>query len=216
MRGEHRRPPESRTATLGSSPHARGARGSESRPRGQIGLIPACAGSTGVVVRIPTHRPAHPRMRGEHDFERLFGARAPGSSPHARGAPLTLGISEPLSGLIPACAGSTLPYVRPSEVSWAHPRMRGEHFLHMLAHCGGRGSSPHARGAPVKVNIREHVPGLIPACAGSTPGPVPTRTPRRAHPRMRGEHSADMAYTPTRTGSSPHARGARAFCIVMQ
>ena len=86
--------------------------------------------------------------------------------------------------------------------------MRGEHRSVTAGAQSMSGSSPHARGAPVKVNIREDVPGLIPACAGSTRRSAPTSPVRRAHPRMRGEHRP-CSSTPTRqTGSSPHARGA--------
>ena len=96
----------------------------------ELGIIPACAGSTEVVRALgdadaagssphargarasagaaPTVRPDHPRMRGEH----------------AR----TITITECLLRIIPACAGST--ERRSSGRTW-----RG-------------GSSPHARGAP--------------------------------------------------------------------
>ena len=73
------------------------------------------------------------------------------------------------------------------------------------------GSSPHARGAPVDLHRHHRSAGLIPACAGSTVR-VRQRPPgRRAHPRMRGEHSPTVTPTPEGAGSSPHARGAQQF-----
>ena len=49
-----------------------------------------------------------------------------------------------------------------------HPRLRGEHVLRFDSHEGTRGSPPPARGAPhLRVDLQP-VPGITPACAGST------------------------------------------------
>ena len=159
--------------------------------RGCAGIIPACAGSTGW-------------------YQAPLTSTA-GSSPHARGAP-------------------NAEALRPVAV-WDHPRMRGEHNstptcvrdpLRIIPACAGstegrrrrrlrdRGSSPHARGAPVgavgvdeverdhprmrgehnlKLDIRVVDVGIIPACAGST------------------KHDGSLNYGAE--GSSPHARGAQ-------
>ena len=93
--------------SMGSSPHARGARANPSL----------------FVKRVWDH----PHMRGEHaktegamDFEE-------GSSPHARGA-RGKGVHQAVArGIIPACAGSTWGPPRSRIPSWDHPRMRGEH-----------------------------------------------------------------------------------------
>ena len=74
---------------------------------------------------------------------------------------------------------------------------------------GGRGSSPHTRGA-----LSQAVEGMpqyriIPAYAGST-SPSPARPDSsRDHPRIRGEHEWAEFTTPAGDGSSPHTRGAR-------
>ena len=47
MRGEHLLVGTIPTAETGSSPHARGARGRHLQHSSQLGIIPACAGSTG-------------------------------------------------------------------------------------------------------------------------------------------------------------------------
>ena len=179
----------------GSSPHARGALvgqlvehlGNRDHPRmrgehevcrhaNEIpdGIIPACAGSTAIASRASTC--------------------AVGSSPHARGAPMPAKVAK--------------------ELARDHPRMRGEHDMAnavamanggIIPACAGStkqqgtpimpfgGSSPHARGAPERIQVRGlltgdhprmrgehgrrecnlvHHGGIIPACAGST----------RAHP----------------------------------
>ena len=147
-------------------------------------------------------------MRGEHRewYGQAKGGK--GSSPHARGAPSTAPLTSTVPGIIPACAGST-------RCSWStcrryrdHPRMRGEHGDVPLGETSANGSSPHARGAPVASIVCPLDDGIIPACAGSTSRRTPSRTRRRDHPRMRGEHENRKSAETWRLGSSPHARGA--------
>ena len=148
VRGEHIRAIGSAPVVLGSSPRARGAQaafGSAEEPGGD-----------------------HPRVRGEHHGLNDFEQCPEGSSPRARGA-LPLPARSPLGcGIIPACAGSTS---RPYPLSWPagdHPRVRGEHDVHVEISEHDLGSSPRARGAR-RAFQRWHVPGgIIPACAGST------------------------------------------------
>ena len=107
-------------------------------------------------------------MRGEHTARPRRTTRCRGSSPHARGA-LLLDILLPQGlGIIPACAGSTRRGTRCSGTSRDHPRMRGEHNLTNASALRGPGSSPHARGAQVRVRLLAARAGIIPACAGST------------------------------------------------
>ena len=70
------------------------------------------------------------------------------------------------------------------------------------------GSSPHARGARTGNRVRELVPGIIPACAGSTLLMSSDGLSPWDHPRMRGEHSVAGGTSCGHGGSSPHARGA--------
>ena len=86
-------------------------------------------------------------MRGEHVNVYLGAIDAGGSSPHARGA---LGVPESkmrTSGIIPACAGSTVYDGKTSSHAKDHPRMRGEHHQACVPLRPCLGSSPHARGA---------------------------------------------------------------------
>ena len=66
MRGEHSCSRSALVLTVGSSPHARGARGAWCRRWCRSGIIPACAGSTRSTRRPSPRRRDHPRMRGEH------------------------------------------------------------------------------------------------------------------------------------------------------
>ena len=127
-------------------------------------------------------------MCGEHVVSEHLHGHVQGSSPHVRGARLTLSTQPPATGIIPACAGSTplLARIRPIQ----------------------QGSSPHVRGAQKHCRHRRGVPGIIPACAGSTIRFYPECGGNGDHPRMCGEHSLSINHAGTPVGSSPHVRGA--------
>ena len=112
MRGEHRIAADTPQLFVGSSPHARGAPDLAHRPHARLGIIPACAGSTSGTTRCPSARRDHPRMRGEHRLACSMPIERQGSSPHARGARGVVQHVEVRAGIIPACAGSTLEYLR--------------------------------------------------------------------------------------------------------
>ena len=72
-------------------------------------------------------------MRGEHPSPGVGEGDVWGSSPHARGAPYAIEIGKVITGVIPACAGSTRPIGRAAVGERGHPRMRGEHWVMWLA-----------------------------------------------------------------------------------
>ena len=131
IRGEHNVSAVPSETPSGSSPHTRGA-----RP-----LAP------------PRHEGCgdHPRIRGEHASKRRSNYRNPGSSPHTRGARYSSSRWSIRRGIIPAYAGSTGPSARTRSGAGDHPRIRGEHVagLGSIGVCAG--SSPHTRGAPLRV-----------------------------------------------------------------
>ena len=149
----------------------------------------------------------HPRMRGEHFSQRVSMDDETGSSPHARGTLLPGQARGRPSGIIPACAGNTSADMSSSPFSRDHPRMRGEHGVIRCSILTSWGSSPHARGTPVRISVNQPVSGIIPACAGNTNGERFGPSVRRDHPRMRGEHIRRMVGRLLIGGSSPHARG---------
>ena len=107
MCGEHLEPSPVQNSTAGSSPHVRGAPHHIDHGATQLGIIPACAGSTIIGKYFIENNGDHPRMCGEHGD---FGKPDPepeGSSPHVRGAHLNRGMCHGQEGIIPACAGST-------------------------------------------------------------------------------------------------------------
>ena len=107
MCGEHSSNPGTIIKTLGSSPHVRGAHCSGMKSNSRRGIIPACAGSTNTPLGYATRRRDHPRMCGEHVRGFMAKMTVLGSSPHVRGAPGLLRQRSGITGIIPACAGST-------------------------------------------------------------------------------------------------------------
>ena len=156
---------------------------------------------------------AHPRLRGEHHYLRVFEQVGVGSSPLARGTPTRSSGAASRGGLIPACAGNTL---KPSTglARWrAHPRLRGEHCA--VCGCGEdwHGSSPLTRGTLEIIAVRTDGVGLIPACAGNTGRSWLLLQAEGAHPRLRGEHMPGVSGTGYDGGSSPLARGTHLMYI---
>ena len=132
----------------------------------------------------------HPRMCGEHHPPIPNEKRQTGSSPHVRGAPDNRQWFHPVTGIIPACAGSTHAFYRSNSIVRDHPRMCGEHHVVGVASAVRQGSSPHVRGALIRS------PGIT--------------SKDRDHPRMCGEHVLSAPYFCVAAGSSPHVRGAPA------
>ena len=130
-----------------------------------------------------------------------------GSSPLARGTRALAPTPTDAKGLIPARAGNTVLRSSSPHRVGAHPRSRGEHTRIVTLHALATGSSPLARGTLVDVVIRCAQAGLIPARAGNTLTPPSCSSPKRAHPRSRGEHRLLLAVKQPKAGSSPLARG---------
>ena len=107
MCGEHESWFEYTAKTTGSSPHVRGAPHAQLAHAVLLGIIPACAGSTEWKMGHCPYYRDHPRMCGEHARIRFRDSLKLGSSPHVRGAQVDKSPGEGLTGIIPACAGST-------------------------------------------------------------------------------------------------------------
>ena len=106
-RGEHPALRRQWCPVRGSSPLARGTQGDTTYDGAIEGLIPARAGNTpnGAIWRY--YPRAHPRSRGEHNRKLANIRHVTGSSPLARGTPVTCRPCGLCWGLIPARAGNT-------------------------------------------------------------------------------------------------------------
>ena len=96
-------------------------------------------------------------------------------------------------------------------MSQDHPRSRGVYRASIWASYSVRGSSPLARGLP-RVNMGVVLgEGIIPARAGFTRVWVRGRMRVTDHPRSRGVYTSKGRPARSASGSSPLARGLRAF-----
>ena len=187
MRGEDKTFEQIGPAQKGSPPHARGRLGCCVPQSARSRITPACAGKTLRTICNPcTHR---------------------GSPPHARGRRLTMVLANVNDGITPACAGKTPKQHAPSNLSWDHPRMRGEDGERILTSQASTGSPPHARGRPSGRRRARALHGITPACAGKTTSPANAMKVISDHPRMRGEDFWEVLSQKCGLGSPPHARG---------
>ena len=218
-------------ATLGSSPHTRGA-------------LSAASFNT------PKTRD-HPRIRGEHRLYLCNRWNNHGIIPAYAGSTTSLSSKLLVSlGSSPHTRGAHRCDNRRQQANRDHPRIRGEHhkgsehrrFWNGIipAYAGStpwvtlfeswdEGSSPHTRGAPpmrarrrrchrdhprirgehgVSLALLRLPAGIIPAYAGSTSSEISIATWPGDHPRIRGEHSITLVTRYASLGSSPHTRGA--------
>ena len=116
-------------------------------------------------------------------------------------------VSRPGRGIIPARAGFTRPALGRAPCPADHPRSRGVYRSMSLSMSPTGGSSPLARGLPLRKASRDRRERIIPARAGFTPRGGPGVARRRDHPRSRGVYSPTASPGATRPGSSPLARG---------
>ena len=127
IRGEHDSADMSDVIMQGSSPHTRGAHPYLFLFFGDVGIIPAYAGSTSSEGVKAQSYEDHPRIRGEHGVDHAQQALKSGSSPHTRGALAASVLQTVSGGIIPAYAGSTQARTRGPRLRRDHPRIRGEH-----------------------------------------------------------------------------------------
>ena len=196
----------------GSSPRVRGKHLPSALPHRPVRLIPACAGKTRLDAHPSSSRRAHPRVCGENVSPRRAACARTGSSPRVRGKRRRCPAARQRPGLIPACAGKTCSRARAPSRASAHPRVCGENEIPGQLKRPTQGSSPRVRGKPADRELSGKWSGLIPACAGKTPGAAAPRRGSRAHPRVCGENPRRPSTPCAPTGSSPRVRGKLASC----
>ena len=171
------------------------------------GIIPARAGSTNGPPPTPRSCRDHPRSRGVDNSRRPSTDSGWGSSPLARGRPISVRAELNRHGIIPARAGSTRRRCGSTRQPPDHPRSRGVDQHRELRELLKYGSSPLARGRPGLKDSQQELVGIIPARAGSTRRSRTSRPPTGDHPRSRGVDPATGPSSHSCVGSSPLARG---------
>ena len=196
---------------VGSSPLARGL------PRPGLGLslcvgiIPARAGFTPSGPWSVALCRDHPRSRGVY---RLLFRRSDveaGSSPLARGLPAGSVWQFCDGRIIPARAGFTPPPPASARPVRDHPRSRGVYALGRWSLRSFCGSSPLARGLQETHMHTLDSLRIIPARAGFTVVFLVFSRFLWDHPRSRGVYTILWGDVSVRGGSSPLARGLRAY-----
>ena len=174
-----------------------------------IGIIPARAGFT-LAQRRGTHGVGdHPRSRGVYETHTTGPFSDQGSSPLARGLPLSFAGKSTDDRIIPARAGFTIGLAGASLFLPDHPRSRGVYALKASEEAMASGSSPLARGLRLPGHLEAHTLRIIPARAGFTCSPWSPGVGCRDHPRSRGVYRASRRVDDAHWGSSPLARGLR-------
>ena len=90
-------------------------------------FTPAHAGNTHVNAEEAGSLEVHPRSRGEYLLTLHQTDPEPGSSPLTRGILPVLIIFAHVFRFIPAHAGNTQTHRQELDLSWVHPRSRGEY-----------------------------------------------------------------------------------------
>ena len=107
-------------------------------------------------------------MRGENFLKINVVDAHPGTSPRARGKPITV--------------------VTPDSEFKEHPRVRGENLVWRMSWGFRCGTSPRARGKPPSKGAHQAPTRNIPACAGKTGMGAILLHRSTEHPRVRGEN----------------------------
>ena len=177
------------------------------------GIIPAYAGNTSSASSRSFSNRDHPRVCGEHPDDVGFARGPLGSSPRMRGTPGRCRLRARSTGIIPAYAGNTSFFQRPSSKRRDHPRVCGEHLKMHRPEAAVWGSSPRMRGTHVSPFLEFRFAGIIPAYAGNTKQTTATGKPCRDHPRVCGEHRGVQWFERFQQGSSPRMRGTRGWKV---
>ena len=167
-RGVYRSASGSPRTSWGSSPLARGLLTSDRADAVLRRIIPARAGFTTSRPRRPGRKRDHPRSRGVYGRVTSRVTSRWGSSPLARGLPVSGSGGRSGARIIPARAGFTEERRARQRQGWDHPRSRGVYAARPYGARRLPGSSPLARGLRAITGPLSLPMGIIPARAGFT------------------------------------------------
>ena len=192
---------------MGSSPRVRGSHTDRILQSKSLGIIPAGAGLTVIVLseyKIPWD---HPRGCGAHLKLKDVATMLSGSSPRVRGSLERVVRVAVEDGIIPAGAGLTFQFLRRDDLARDHPRGCGAHGAIIPGFGSCMGSSPRVRGSQKRRNKMATKKGIIPAGAGLTRRATHFTAAQWDHPRGCGAHLRLTEFDILELGSSPRVRG---------
>ena len=108
--------------------------------------------------------------------------------------------------ITPACAGTTESVPYESSHSQDHPRVCGNHRLRLALYSFASGSPPRVREPQPIPHQSGQLPGITPACAGTTVIGCQHMLSPQDHPRVCGNHAVTLNATPSYLGSPPRVR----------
>ena len=216
MRGEKRAIFFTSSAVMGSPPRARGKVSIKFAVVDDIRITPACAGKRHHGKNHHCGTKDHPRVRGEKTGASATLTADQGSPPRARGKVGMANSGYAFLRITPACAGKSLSYLRERDVTWDHPRVRGEKGMTIESSREVQGSPPRARGKAILTSCPVPWGRITPACAGKSPSSPATSMCWRDHPRVRGEKPQHERAIGAGEGSPPRARGKGSIVINAQ
>ncbi len=164
-----------------------------------LGITPACAGTTPAILFITTSRKDHPRLCGNDvsNIDRFF--QNGGSPPLVRERPVVYDTAVCCLGITPACAGTTPIFSEGLPCVEDHPRLCGNDSLLSWQSFFIEGSPPLVR---ERLNSGLPVPSIgriTPACAGTTSRATKSGRRKKDHPRLCGN---DWTATPSIKGTA--------------
>ena len=149
----------------------------------------------------------HPRVCGEKSRTAAVLISQSGSPPRVRGKGVRFLACSAVDGITPACAGKRRSWYRPHSPGRDHPRVCGEKTSTMVKDLYNQGSPPRVRGKGWCTAGFRSWCGIIPACAGKSPGSAAVPFPLWDHPRVCGEKASSAISCLFLTGSPPRVRG---------
>ena len=179
-----------------------------------LGITPAHAGNTGLLLRGAVRTWDHPRTCGEHITILIKNCLHPGSPPHMRGTRIERYTRFCAIRITPAHAGNTPIAFLTFCTGRDHPRTCGEHKRSMAIERIPSGSPPHMRGTRHSFRNLTSMTGITPAHAGNTGTVCRRLTLIQDHPRTCGEHVRYCGTGIRTVGSPPHMRGTP-ICILL-
>ena len=198
---------------IGSPPHTRGKVFKNLNAFKALGITPAYAGKSLILLFSDNFVWDHPRIRGEKFKTVIISAKFIGSPPHTRGKASTHSQCQRGKRITPAYAGKRENPGTASTFYRDHPRIRGEKSSSRKKIPILLGSPPHTRGKVCIAIIVYYIVRITPAYAGKRTIHAHRKGVYQDHPRIRGEKASTLCYTYKIVGSPPHTRGKVSFFI---
>ncbi len=124
-----------------------------------------------------------------------------------RGPPISGSLGSIWDRITPACAGTTTASYIHLIIFQDHPRLCGDHLFFFLFSFPVKGSPPPVRGPLSFPILCGNVPGITPACAGTTIHNTFCHFITQDHPRLCGDHQITANVDVILIGSPPPVRG---------